>query len=382
MILIFVIYPTAPVVVKLWEDDRFLPDIIDYPPTLGKLYFQKNNLIFGDTVALMSEYLLKTKYLSSKEKISSKGVLSAKNKGENLVVLILGESSLSTRYSAYGYGIDTTPGFARMKSDPGNCMPHRIHSASPITRDSLAMTLSFALPENMNPLFSEKSIIDYAKDAGYRTAWIGSQPLQGLHETKYGFLAKKSDAIFFTNGKDEKLLSNLEIFQNENHLQKKQFIILHMAGNHMSYMDRFDAIDAEALPQAHAYDKSIRKTDRIVAEIVRRLDTLNNSYSLLFVSDHGEIVGIGHGISRGGIDQYLIPMFIRQKKTAANYCDYIETLRNKNGYISALSNKFVLLHMLGYGIDEIFIKNEIDNDRVLHSTGKVVPWINIEKNLD
>ncbi|CAH9018638.1 hypothetical protein NURINAE_01044 [Candidatus Nitrosacidococcus sp. I8] len=240
-----------------------------------------------------------------------------------------------------------------------------------MTRDSVAMTLSFHTPENALPLFKEKSVIDVANDSGYQTYWLSSQQLEGLHDTRYGFLAQSSQIIEFTEFQDNKLpsLLNKALADNSHH---KKFIVLHMIGSHIPYGDKYDSIDRKSLPNADEYDWSVHKTDRVIKEIVDILDTQPYRYSLFFASDHGELIGQGHGMLYGGPQQYLIPYFIVSHNT--NLCGYIESLRSDNGYLNGIANKFVLLEMLGIEVDRNYIDAELKSDQVLHANGKVYQW--------
>jgi heptose-I-phosphate ethanolaminephosphotransferase len=121
----------------------------------------------------------------------------------------MGESSLSTHYSAYGYTLNTTPNMKRIFSSKGGCIINNAHSSAPITRNSFSMSLAFHTPESEINLFKNKSIIEMSKSNGYKTYWLGSQDLDGLHSSKYGFIAKKSNIIKLTNFKDDNLISLL-----------------------------------------------------------------------------------------------------------------------------------------------------------------------------
>ncbi len=358
---------------------RFLPDAIARPESFGNFYYDKNNLLFGAASVLVSTQATRAQYREDVERVKSQYVMDDPAPGRPLVVFVLGETSFSGRYSLYGYDKLTTPTLDALRYDPSACVFDKVHSSSPITRDSLAMTLSFHTPENHNPLLEEKSVIELAQDNDYKTYWITAQKLEGLQETKYGFLATESDVIRFTDWEDSKLPGYLkrELDRMARAKEEKSFVVLHMAGSHRPYENKFDPIDERALPDADDYDKSIHKTDRVLARVMETLEQQDRPYIMFFTSDHGEIVGRGHGMKYGNGDQYRIPYLMKSSELDDDICKYVEGLRNDNGYISGLSNRFVLLSLLGYNLDEQFVQAEVDHDRVLHPDGKVYPWPDI-----
>lgn len=354
----------------IYKDHRFIPDVKAYPELVGTLFYERSNLLLGDVAVIITDYLTKLTYAVKTDKTSPVGIMKQHTENQ-LVVFVLGESSLSKRYSIYGYDKVTTPYLSSLIQRNDVCYFDNVHSSAPITRDSIAMTLSFHTPENITPFFEQKSVIELAKDNGYKSYWLSSQGLIGLYDTKYAYLVQDSDIIKFTNWEDNRLPILLsEILSTKG----KKFIILHMSGNHMPYQNQYDSIDNEQLTDADDYDKSIHKTDRIIHEIIEILNTNQSDYTLFFTSDHGEIVGKGHGMLYGSSDQYLIPYVFKSTKNHEQVCQFVSSLRNKNGYISALNNKFILLNMLGYSIDDIYLRAEVENDRVLHSDGRSYQW--------
>ena|SRR5690625_1083679 len=358
---------------------RFLPDAIARPESFGNFYYDQNNLLFGAASVLVSTQATRAQYREDATRVKSQHVMDNPGPGRPLVVFVIGETSFSGRYSLYGYGKPTTPKLEALREDKSTCIFDNVHSSSPITRDSLAMTLSFHTPENHNPLLEEKSVIELAQDNDYKTYWITAQKLEGLQETKYGFLATESDVIKFTDWEDNKLPRTLkrQLSHMAKRAEEKSFVVLHMAGSHRPYENKFDPVDERALPEADDYDRSIHKTDRVLAQVIETLEGQDRPYLMFFTSDHGEIVGRGHGMKYGNGDQYRIPYLMKSSTPDDRICQYAEGLRNDNGYISGLSNRFVLLSLLGYDLDEQFVQQEVDHDRVLHPDGKVYPWPDI-----
>src|SRR5699024_6658828 len=169
------------------------------------------------------------------ENITAKG-----GNSSHLIVFLLGETSYSGRYGSYGYDKNTSPNLDKLAAAENSCLFDKVHSSAPITRDSIAMTLSFETPENIAPLFEETSIIELAREIGYTTYWLSSQTLSGTHDSKYGYLAKGSDILDFTDWEDNRLPDLLERYLDRAiHEDNRAFIVLHMLGSHRPYIEKF-----------------------------------------------------------------------------------------------------------------------------------------------
>ena len=327
-----------------------------YPAVLGNVVYLGVTSFSTDIYADTSEI----------EVFNDAVILPPQNLNDDLVVLIMGESSLVSRYSAYGYHKPTTPLMAEVFNQKnGGCIINNSHSSASFTMDSIPMTLSFNIPESNDNLFINKSIIEMAKYNNYKTYWLASyrQGIKGSSNAKFGFIARKSDVIDFTDKiHDINLSKLLEQYLKKDNAPKK-FIFIHLRGSHQPYSDGYDEIDKQALPDAEDYDLTIHHTDRTVKAIYDVVNKYSRNYSIIYTSDHGEIVNVGHGMS-SGIDQFLIPfMFISTNNRFD--CQFIESFRSSNGYLSGLMNKYILSNLLGYQIDQAILDKEKNNDRIL-----------------
>ncbi|EDB1997408.1 sulfatase-like hydrolase/transferase [Salmonella enterica] len=337
--------------------------------TIGKLIKSYFPAVIGDVAYFASTMLLNDRYSNTSiipdfnESITGKA-----ESGNNTIVIVMGESSLFSRYSIYGYPKLTSPDLQKIFTQPKSCIVRNVHSSAPETRDSLAMTFSFSTPESDTKLFKNKSIIEMAKDNGYKTWWIGSQELEGLFSSKYGFIARKSDVVRLTNGHDEHLVSMLTDALEDTSAPKK-FIIVHLLGNHKPYHN-YDAEDKKALPGAEEYDLTIHKTDRVVSSLFNDVAKHSKNYIFLYTSDHGEVVNKGHGLMKGK-DQWYIPFLYKSTNDKFD-CSFIEQFRNKDGWLSGLMNKYILSRLIGYTLDKNIVNNEMNNDRVKAANEKPV----------
>ncbi|EEI9215362.1 TPA: sulfatase-like hydrolase/transferase [Salmonella enterica subsp. enterica serovar Panama] len=337
--------------------------------TIGKLIKSYFPAVIGDVAYFASTMILNDRYSNTSiipdfnESITGKA-----ESGNNTIVIVMGESSLFSRYSIYGYPKLTSPDLQKIFTQPKSCIVRNVHSSAPETRDSLAMTFSFSTPESDTNLFKNKSIIEMAKANGYKTWWIGSQELEGLFSSKYGFIARKSDVVRLTNGHDEHLVPMLTDALEDTSAPKK-FIIVHLLGNHKPYHN-YDAEDKKALPVAEEYDLTIHKTDRVVSSLFNDVAKHSNNYIFLYTSDHGEVVNKGHGLMKGK-DQWYIPFLYKSTNDKFD-CSFIEQFRNKDGWLSGLMNKYILSRLIGYTLDKNIVNNEMNNDRVKAANEKPV----------
>ncbi|AKD19918.1 sulfatase-like hydrolase/transferase [Salmonella enterica subsp. enterica serovar Newport] len=337
--------------------------------TIGKLIKSYFPAVIGDVAYFASTMILNDRYSNTSIIPDFNEVVTGKeDNGNNTIVIVMGESSLFSRYSIYGYPKLTSPDLQKIFTQPKSCIVRNVHSSAPETRDSLAMTFSFSTPESDTNLFKNKSIIEMAKANGYKTWWIGSQELEGLFSSKYGFIAKKSDVVRLTNGHDEHLVPMLTDALQDTSAPKK-FIIVHLLGNHKPYQN-YDTEDKDALPGAEEYDLTIHKTDRIVSSLFNDVEKHSKNYIFLYTSDHGEVVNKGHGLMKGK-DQWFIP-FLYKSTNDKFGCSFIEQFRNKDGWLSGLMNKYILSSLIGYTLDKNIVNNEMNNDRVKAANEKPV----------
>lgn len=310
--------------------------------------------------------------------------ISGKHSGKSHnIIFVMGESSIASRYGVYGYKTqNTTPYLDIMAADKKLCVIPQTHSAANLTGFSVPMTFSFFAPSKPELLLSEKNIIELARDNGYQTFWVASQDGSSFYTRSYGYVSEFSNYITRqdfnnqqngVNWRDESLLPVIK----EKFLDKNpyKFYVIHIMGSHESYADKRTAEDISALPNADEYDQSIHRTDRILHQIIDMADHELGDYTLVYTSDHGEVVGMGHGLQYGGYDQYNIPMIVRDP--TGEYCRYVEKLRNVDGYYSSLMNKYLILDMLGYDIDPKVIEEARHTDPILHSDDKVYDYKNI-----
>lgn len=347
---------------------RFFINNIYYDKTfLAQDYIDRYKIFFGDVIAAsfieISSIDDAKKYKIVKHEKYPDFVYK-NGDGEQNIVFIIGESSNVLRYSAYSYGRPTTPNLKRWHDDGSWCALENVHSPASQTRVSVPMYVSFSDPENGNYLFDYKNIIEMAKANNYATYWLDAQDGQGLWDKPFGFVEKYADiyaspdlnntSFKITEGKDDTLINPVEFYFKK--AQGPSIFFIHLFGNHLPYDMSINNDDNGT--DFDMYDKSIHHVDKIISEIKVLADKNLKNYQMVYVPDHGEEVGKGHGFPSKSNEMYLIPFLSNDN----NSCKYMENFRGEDGKISSSDTKYLILHLLGYDISAEKIKYEKLNE--------------------
>ncbi len=285
------------------------------------------------------------------------------------IYLVIGESAYRNHWSLYGYPVKTTPFVDSLSQvEPKQLSFYNGIAAAPFTRNVLRMALSFASPTDLEPFYTEKTLINMAKDAGYETFWISNQGNSGIQDSYLGYLAAGTDKAIFSKGS---YLANddftlIPMIKEEHKPASKQFFVIHLVGSHNNYSDRYDLKDVQAIPGENSllnhYDRSIHHTDRVLHAIY---DIMQQDSTALFFhfSDHGEIIGKGHGPWKNGIAQFDIPLI-----TISKQADNIDTVMQKytepeKNVINNSNTIFILAEMMGYNVSQKLVEKAISDGR-------------------
>lgn len=317
--------------------------------------------------------------LSMKKEMPEGLLLEEQTNSLDRIYIIVGETSLRTHYSLYGYNIPTTPFLDSLKINTKDIYFYNAISPAPITRDAVRLSLSFGTPQNTDAFFYKKNIIDLAKDRGYETLWISNQERVDSYDNYTGLLASSSDLVYFETQhglyrKDLGLIPKLEEYSTPS---KRQLIFLHLQGSHMPYEYRSDSIDDKAI-QLHTtenitkYDRTIHYTDRVLKEIYE-YSLRNDENSLIYYfSDHGESIGKGHGFMNEGIEQFEIPLIIINNNSGIA----VDSIVNKYNQpeidvINNVNSVYILSEVLGYKVEEGLLNSALnDGQYIYHVDGR------------
>ena len=231
---------------------------------------------------------------------------SANEDEEETYIIAIGESASSLHHSYCGYPRDTN--FFTDKIASELIRVKGVRSPFAQTLPVLEKVLTFATRKEPDRLWSQGSIIDFFKEAGFKTFWLSNQyalddntPLTAMtsHADKHKCLCY-SDLKRFERSVDGALLDELAKTLKDG--AKKKAIFLHMIGSHSAYVNRYPSeflhysgsvpgkehLGAVETQMINTYDDSIRYTDWVVSQFIDLLRPLAGSAYLLYFSDHGE----------------------------------------------------------------------------------------------
>ncbi len=230
---------------------------------------------------------------------------------EETYIICIGESSSALHHSYCGYARDTNEFTDRLGTEIRRFTGVRSPFAQ--TLPVLEKVLTFATTKEPDRLWKQGSVIDYFKEAGFKTYWISNQyalddntPLTAItsHADKSKCLCF-SDLKRFERSVDGALFSELKKILGDG--AKKKIVFLHMIGSHSAYVNRYppEFVHYEGTPpgkewlniiqaqSVNTYDDSIRYTDWIISEFINIIKAAAGDTKcayLLYFADHGEDV--------------------------------------------------------------------------------------------
>lgn len=293
------------------------------------------------------------------------------NSNYNHIYLVIGESSNKEHYSIYGYPYQTTPLLSNLMHNENFLLIENAIASAPITRESLKRVLSFATSENGSDYSHYINLINAAKMKGFETIWLSSQAKSGLHDSIIGRIGSGADKSLFSISDDDKLFPYL---LDEYHPNKKQLFVLHFTGSHMPYSN-FDHQDLLKLKAEGSlfpeYDATIAKTDRLLHQVMKLTEKDNKSL-VIYLSDHGEEIGLGHGLNYMSKSQYEVPMFIFSPNRQPNE-NLIKELSGQNHF----NTQYVMEYICDSFGFEIVTNKMISSskERVIDAEQKVRDYI-------
>ncbi|WP_283774293.1 phosphoethanolamine transferase [Histophilus somni] len=204
-------------------------------------------------------------------------------------ILIIGESMRKDYMSLYSYPIENTPFLSKV---PGIIFNNYV-SAAPNTQPSLKYTL-YRKQDRGNFIYTD-NIISLANKANFKTYWLSNQGIFGRNDTIASRIGQQADYSFFSkksftdkNYFDTVLLEPLKNALAEKSEQAK-LIVLHLIGSHPEFCKRLEKQPTKKRfsKEIDCYIETIKQTDQFIATVNEILKQNNQSYSVLYFSDHG-----------------------------------------------------------------------------------------------
>lgn len=294
------------------------------------------------------------------------------------IFFILGESSKKDHYSLYGYPVSTTPFLDSLNLYSEQFGYYEGIAPATFTREALRIIFSFETPINKKPFFKEKNLLDLAHSAGYETLWISNQPQREFDGGYIDLITSTAMNRYFM----EEPYDDLDLVAYADSLynpSKKQFFVLHLAGSHLTYSSKYDKLDLEAIPGDDnnftiQYDRTIHHTDRVLCDAYHLMER-GKSSALIYFPDHGEIIGVGHGLKREGTDIFDIPIITINNspldidKIISNYQMPESKLINTSSAIYFISE------LMGYEVADSTYKKVLEDSKfILHADATVCDY--------
>ena len=230
------------------------------------------------------------------------GIRRREDKTNPFYVLVIGEASRYDHWGLNGYGRNTTPCLSGCSN---LIMYEHVYAPANRTDAVIPLLLTRATIQDPSAAYSEKSLPEAFKEAGFRTGYISKQTLSDFTERistacdYHCFYGKGLDA---DNNYDAEMLEQLESSAQDT----MQFYVLHSLGSHFRYEQRYPAdfgrfgpvlgrtaaysllTEANKDKLINAYDNTILYTDFFLHSVIEYLAASGRPAVLLYVSDHGE----------------------------------------------------------------------------------------------
>ncbi len=243
--------------------------------------------------------------------------------GEEVHILVIGESVRRDSWSVFGYERHTTPFMETLKNE-AIFFTSAVADAN-LTSWSVPIILTGTRPDQFNNGQIRGNLLDLAKEAGYQTTWLVNQDVSISRYVGIAADREVDSPLVQPNeyGLDESLLAafRTEIARSGH----PRFIGLHILGSHWLYSHRypkrFRLFNSAA--QSHkqsaalldAYDNSLAYTDWFIQQLIEQAKSLHVPVTLTYVPDHGEDLElldaeVGHGATYYTRHAFEIPIFV------------------------------------------------------------------------
>jgi glucan phosphoethanolaminetransferase (alkaline phosphatase superfamily) len=256
--------------------------------------------------------------------------------GEEVHILIVGESSRRSSWSLYGYSRPTTPYLDSIRNEL-ILFEDAVADAN-LTQHAVPIILTGIPPDQIMTATFHGNLLDLAREAGYSTAWLLNQDIDitmwlGITPDHFEFPPDPKPSLFGRLVEDGALLPAYS--RELARAGTPRFIGMHIMGSHWEYYRRYPksfehfgsarglnalsiAFDNAASRQAmvDTYDNSVLYTDWLLQQVIEQARALKVPATVTFIPDHGEELALfdhghaGHGDPVYRPLQYQIPAFV------------------------------------------------------------------------
>lgn len=265
-------------------------------------------------------------------------------------IIVIGESTSRKHMGLYGYSRQTTPLLQSISDEL--FVYDDVITPNTHTLTSLEKVLTLGTTENID-LKYKGNFLQLFNQAGFDTYWLSNQKPTGIWDNFItGISNSAHKKVFFNISKDkspydEVVLSSMDNIIKDN--KKKQLIVLHLMGTHLTYEDRYPNSFEKfkdkpktkfqsdfAFKTINAYDNAILYQDYILYSVINKMKQKRGKNAVLFISDHGEEVFdsidfFGHTESKGTKNMYDIPFILWLSK---------DKIKEKNELVFDIKRKY------------------------------------------
>jgi KDO II ethanolaminephosphotransferase len=320
--------------------------IRDYKTVQAIGSFSPLDILYAYKKARKAHKVLRKKYLQAKKVLHQ--YTDEEEDRDQLIVLIVGESSRGDHFSLNGYDKETTP---RLESIKNLYSFRHAKSCDTLTLRSMHYMFSPLTCRAEDGSVSEAAFTEVFRSLGYQVEIYSLQTLNAFyHYLGYDALVSKY-AVVREQKSGTKDISLLPYAQKsiEGYTKGKKLIVIHTLGSHQSYFDRIEMSQESFKPTCNSadvalcereelvnsYDNTIVAIDSFIASIIRMLS--RKRAMLVYLSDHGESLGEGgvyfHGKPKESapLEQFKIPFLFwfsdsyRRTPEAKRFTDWIDT---------------------------------------------------------
>ena len=218
-----------------------------------------------------------------------------------VLVFVIGESTVRGHMSLYGYTRETNPRLSSIKNDL--YLFKNVISTDILTVKSIPKIITTLDSENTNKdLFH---MVEFFNAANFETYWLSNQRPISWHNNAISKIAVNTDWFKFynhiidrhSNQHDGILLPDFKTILNK---PGKKVIFLHLLGTHFSYHRRYpkafrkfykkEGEQDEKKEIINHYDNAVLYNDFIVFSFIDALKKNKAKSALIYLSDHGENV--------------------------------------------------------------------------------------------
>ncbi len=243
-------------------------------------------------------------------------------------------------------------------------------SGAMFTRTSVPLILTFTSPLHEDWLFSQKNILEMAKDAGYETFWISNNEKMGLHDGYVVAISSTTDKqIFGYSGDDIDLVNSVKENLKDN---TKQFFLIHYVGSHIPFNKRSDGKDAASISGEGLvadYERSIHHTDRALKELYNLSKSLSSTSLIYYISDHAEVTDPrGRASQKANMNIYLyeVPLIIINQTETDTDSVLTKYINPESRLISISNTSYYLAELMGYKFPDSLIKEAVQDAEWLY----------------